>query len=157
MHRIDGTGVSSTRPTPKPAGTAGFFTGGDPVTGVPGTQVTSDFLNAIMEEFAQTIELSGQTLSKSSTVAQLPAAIMDHAARSRVGELVAWAGTSAPPRALLANGANVSRVTFAALFAKIGTSVGAGDGVNTFTLPNATSMNVNTATLKITYYIFVGV
>jgi microcystin-dependent protein len=37
---------------------------------------------------------------------------------------------------LVCNGANVSRTTYAALFAKIGTTFGTGDGSTTFTLPD---------------------
>jgi microcystin-dependent protein len=37
---------------------------------------------------------------------------------------------------LAANGANVSRTTYAALFSVIGTAYGVGDGSTTFTLPN---------------------
>ncbi len=35
------------------------------------------------------------------------------------------------------NGQNVSRTTYAALYAKIGTTWGVGDGITTFTLPDA--------------------
>lgn len=44
--------------------------------------------------------------------------------------------TQIPDGWLLCNGANVSRTTYAALFAAIGTRFGAGDGSTTFTLPN---------------------
>ena len=44
-----------------------------------------------------------------------------------------------PPGWLLANGATVSRATYADLFAVIGTTHGAGDGSTTFRLPNVTS------------------
>jgi microcystin-dependent protein len=49
-----------------------------------------------------------------------------------------WAGAVAsPPTGWLAcNGANVSRSTYSALFAVVGTTWGAGDGSTTFTLPN---------------------
>lgn len=54
------------------------------------------------------------------------------------GALTMWAGAVAsPPTGWLAcNGANVSRSTYSALFAVVGTSWGAGDGSTTFTLPN---------------------
>ena len=54
------------------------------------------------------------------------------------GSLTMWAGAVAsPPTGWLAcNGANVSRTTYSALFAVIGTSFGAGDTSTTFTLPN---------------------
>ena len=52
------------------------------------------------------------------------------------GSLVPFAGNSIPNGYLLCNGAAVSRTTYAALFAVIGTTYGAGDGSQTFTLPD---------------------
>jgi microcystin-dependent protein len=54
------------------------------------------------------------------------------------GSLTMWAGAVAsPPTGWLAcNGANVSRSTYSALFAVIGTSFGIGDNSTTFGLPN---------------------
>lgn len=52
------------------------------------------------------------------------------------GEVCHFAGASVPVGWLKANGAAVSRSTYAALFAAIGTLYGAGDGVNTFNLPD---------------------
>lgn len=52
------------------------------------------------------------------------------------GALTPYAGASAPPGWLLANGAAVSRTTYAALFAVVGTTYGVGDGSTTFNLPN---------------------
>lgn len=52
------------------------------------------------------------------------------------GAIMAFGVTSIPGGWLLCNGANVSRTTYAALFAAIGTRFGAGDGSTTFTLPN---------------------
>jgi microcystin-dependent protein len=50
---------------------------------------------------------------------------------------VAWyAANSAPAGYLKANGANVNRTTYAALFTAIGTTFGVGDGSTTFTLPD---------------------
>ena len=46
------------------------------------------------------------------------------------------AGTSAPTGYLKANGAAVSRSTYAALFGVIGTLYGSGDGSTTFNLPD---------------------
>lgn len=52
--------------------------------------------------------------------------------------MVAHFDLDAPPTGWLrANGAAVSRTVFAKLFAKIGTRHGAGNGVNTFNLPDA--------------------
>lgn len=53
-----------------------------------------------------------------------------------VGGVEAYAGSVAPAGWLLANGSAVSRTTYAALFAIIGTAYGPGDGATTFNLPN---------------------
>lgn len=55
------------------------------------------------------------------------------------GTLIAYAGQVAPPGYLLCNGQAVSRATYAALFAAIGTTYGAGDGSTTFNLPDLRS------------------
>ena len=52
------------------------------------------------------------------------------------GAIMAFAGASAPTGWLAANGALVSRTTYAALCAAIGTTWGAGDGSTTFGLPD---------------------
>ena len=52
------------------------------------------------------------------------------------GSMIPYAGTSAPDLFLMCQGQNVSRTTYANLFAIIGTTYGAGDGSTTFTLPN---------------------
>lgn len=55
------------------------------------------------------------------------------------GELRLYAKTSLPGagvRVLAANGAAVSRTTYARLFTEIGTTYGAGDGATTFNLPD---------------------
>lgn len=55
---------------------------------------------------------------------------------SPAGMLAHFARTSAPTGWLKANGAAVGRVAYADLFAAIGTTYGAGDGFNTFNLPD---------------------
>lgn len=52
------------------------------------------------------------------------------------GVIMQWAGLSAPTGFLLCDGAAISRTTYAGLFAALGTTYGAGDGVTTFNLPN---------------------
>ena len=52
------------------------------------------------------------------------------------GQIISWPGTSVPSYALECNGANVSRSTYARLFAKVGTTYGIGDGSTTFGLPD---------------------
>ena len=53
-----------------------------------------------------------------------------------VGSVSAFARSTAPAGWLKANGAAVSRTTYAALFAAIGTTFGVGDGSTTFNLPD---------------------
>ncbi|MDE2040723.1 MAG: tail fiber protein [Elusimicrobia bacterium] len=52
------------------------------------------------------------------------------------GAVVLFAMSSAPSGFLACNGAAVSRSTYAALFAAIGTTFGSGDGSTTFNLPD---------------------
>ena len=52
------------------------------------------------------------------------------------GTVIWSARSSAPPGYLKANGAAVSRGTYSALFAAIGTTYGAGDGSTTFNVPD---------------------
>lgn len=52
------------------------------------------------------------------------------------GQIGAFARTTAPTGWLKANGAAVSRTTYNALFAAIGTTFGVGDGSSTFNLPD---------------------
>ena len=52
------------------------------------------------------------------------------------GAVVPFAGTSAPTGWILTFGQAVSRTTYAALFAVIGTTYGSGDGSTTFNLPD---------------------
>ena len=52
------------------------------------------------------------------------------------GAVVSFARNSAPTGWLKANGAAVSRATYATLFAAIGTTFGTGDGSTTFNLPD---------------------
>lgn len=53
-----------------------------------------------------------------------------------IGAIVLWGTESAPSGYLLCDGSQVSRTTYADLFAVIGTTFGAGNGSSTFNLPN---------------------
>ena len=52
------------------------------------------------------------------------------------GGMVMWGTASAPSGYLLCNGSAVSRSTYSALFAVVGTAFGSGDGSTTFNLPD---------------------
>ena len=53
-----------------------------------------------------------------------------------VGTVIWYASTSIPTGYLMCDGSAVSRSTYASLFAVIGTTYGAGDGSNTFLIPD---------------------
>ncbi len=55
---------------------------------------------------------------------------------NEIGAIVAYAGAIPPTGWLIADGSAVSRTTFSALFAVIGTTYGVGDGSTTFNLPD---------------------
>lgn len=55
---------------------------------------------------------------------------------AQIGQVTAFAGSTAPEGWLMCNGNAVSRTTYAKLFAVIGTTYGTGDGSTTFNLPN---------------------
>ena len=52
------------------------------------------------------------------------------------GSLLDFAGTTAPSGFLACDGSDVSRITYAALFAAIGETWGVGDGSTTFKVPD---------------------
>ena len=52
------------------------------------------------------------------------------------GQIMDFAGSTAPVGWLFCNGAAISRTTYSALFVAIGTIWGAGDGSSTFNVPN---------------------
>lgn len=56
--------------------------------------------------------------------------------KAPAGAVVYFARNTAPTGWLKANGATISRIAYANLFAAIGTTYGAGDGFNTFSLPD---------------------
>lgn len=91
------------------------------ISGFPGNQspfvdvstgiITSPWYRLLLEMFTRTVALTG--------------------------EVTIFAGPAPPPSGTLqCNGAAVSRFIYANLFAIIGTTYGAGDGVTTFNLPN---------------------
>ena len=58
------------------------------------------------------------------------------------GVVQLFAGSTAPNGWLICNGQAVSRTTYAALFAVIGTTYGAGNGSTTFNVPNLVNRTV---------------
>ncbi len=67
---------------------------------------------------------------------QLPVANLQQEAQIQPGDVAYFARDTAPSGYIKANGAAVSRTAYAALFAAIGTTFGAGDGSTTFNVPD---------------------
>ena len=67
--------------------------------------------------------------NQAATKAYVDAAVL-------IGEVKMWPGTNEPPGYFFCRGAAISRATYAALFAVLGTAYGAGDGSTTFNLPD---------------------
>lgn len=72
--------------------------------------------------------------------------VNDHlSAAIPVGAVMYFAQGSVPEGWLFCNGSSVSRTTYAALYAAIGTKYGSGNGSSTFNLPNLRSIFVQGA------------
>lgn len=96
------------------AGGTGATTADGALTSLGGTTVGKDVFRS-----------ASKAAARSAIGAELPAGAVMH-----------FVMTTAPSGWLKANGAAVSRTTYADLFAAIGTSFGAGDGSTTFNLPD---------------------
>lgn len=131
---------------------------GNPV--VTGTTITSNWANTTLSDLATamtgSVAADGQTpitgniqmggnkitgmadgssSADATTYGQLTTAIA--AVNSVItGAIQMWPIAAAPTGYLLCTGSAVSRTTYAALFAVIGTTFGSGDGSTTFNLPN---------------------
>lgn len=64
MFRIDTPTAALALPAPAAAGTPGYFTGGNPGTGVPPTTISPDWLNEVQEELAAVIAAASIALAK---------------------------------------------------------------------------------------------
>ncbi|MDT0355705.1 hypothetical protein RJO15_08010 [Herbaspirillum huttiense F1] len=84
MYQIDNATASSTLPAPSSAGTAGYFTDGNPVTGQAPTVVPAEFLNMLMMELVNLLQAAAITPSKADRT-QVAAAVRAIAQASQVG------------------------------------------------------------------------
>lgn len=93
---------------------------------------------------ARYVNVTGDAMTGALTVAADPIAPLGVATKQYVdngygriiGEVISFAGTTAPARWLFCYGQAISRTTYAALFAVLSTTYGAGDGSTTFNLPD---------------------
>jgi microcystin-dependent protein len=85
------------------------------------------------------VVISGDTvelLSNNDVEITAPELLLNGSPIIPAGAVMAFAMNSAPAGWLKANGAAVSRTTYARLFAAIGVTFGVGDGITTFNLPD---------------------
>ncbi|MFX1674042.1 hypothetical protein PWR63_17550 [Paraburkholderia sp. A2WS-5] len=66
MFQTDQATAASSLPAPAAAGTPGYFTGGNPASGVAATIVDADWLNMVQQELVNVATATGQTLSKTT-------------------------------------------------------------------------------------------
>lgn len=135
MYRIDSANVATSFPTPGPVGPNpnGYYRHGVPLSGIAPTPMSADHLNAMQEEQANVVLAAGLSLSKTLNN-QMAQAIPLLA--NAIGDVKAVARSTAPTGWLLCFGQAVSRTTYSALFAQLGTTYGAGDGSTTFNVPD---------------------
>lgn len=102
------------------------------------------FVNGVFQTYISHWTISGDTITllagvpAGQDVSLLYLSTTPGAAAESIqtGTIVGWhAAVSVPDGFLDCNGAAVSRTTYAALFSKIGTTYGVGDGSTTFNLP----------------------
>lgn len=130
-----------------PAGTpSSLAIGGSNTAGAATTVARSDHVHATPAAAApSTLALGGSnsagvatTISRSDHVHALPAADVVRDAVLPPGVIIATGAAAAPSGWLLCDGTTVSRTTYAALFAAVGTSFNTGGEAGTdFRLPNA--------------------
>jgi len=123
-------GVSST-----PFGTGAGVTGGD------GIDVTLGVISVDTADTNTFVKTSSGAADENKVI------VLDAAGKAAAdfipegvgpitGEIRMWSTASAPTGWLIANADAVSRTTYAALFAVVGTAYGVGDGSTTFNLPD---------------------
>lgn len=111
----------------------------------PNTTISSSAVNADFNEVSTKynththtdITQVGVITSGTWAASPIQSSYVAQGAGAITGEVKIWAGTTSniPSGWLACDGSNVSRTTYSALFAIVGTNYGIGDGSTTFTLP----------------------
>ena len=118
---------------------------GNPLKIVKGTEIDTEFNNIAVSSATKADLLSpvftgtptAPTAASGTSTTQLATTAFATASISPfTGSMLMWPTATAPSGFLLCNVALVSRSTYAALFAIVGTIFGSGDGSTTFTLPD---------------------
>lgn len=111
---------------------------------VKGTEIDTEFNNIVTAVATKADSLSptftgtpaAPTPAVGTNTTQLATTAFVIASVGPTGHMLLWPTATAPTGFLLCAGTAVSRSTYAALFAVIGSTYGAGDGSTTFNLPN---------------------
>ena len=114
---------------------------------VKGTEIDAEFNNIATAVATKADSLSptftgtpaAPTAAVGTNTTQIATTAFVIASVAPTGSVLMWPTGTAPTGFLLCAGTAVSRSTYAALFAIIGTVYGAGDGSTTFNLPNFTN------------------
>jgi microcystin-dependent protein len=156
MDKVYGSSTAAVIPTFANDAPSGYPTDGSSSGGTAATVPTAAWYNAVTCEVVNAIEGGGITPER-NTLNQLNASIaarlnalesklnasikqvrdMIPTVESTPSGLIAYFACSSAPNSywLICDGRAVSRSTYSALFAKIGTTYGAGNGSSTFNLP----------------------
>ena len=130
---ISGTGITSgTTITAFGTGTGGVGT--YTVSVAPSTNPTGSITITGAAGTTALTPASTDNTVKIATTAYVQTAIAGNL--TITGTIQMWPTNSAPTGYLLCNGTAISRTTYAALFAVVGSTFGSGDGSTTFNLPN---------------------
>ena len=104
-----------------------------------GTSVIAPAVQATSVTASGSLSAGNVTISRTTQAAATEAVRGDDprlVPQQLTGSVTMYAGTGLPTGWLRCDGTAVSRTTYAALFAAIGTTYGAGDGSTTFNLPD---------------------
>ena len=97
----------------------------------------SDGCNIPVDDGTQSYRVTGlQLISDILGAGSIVRSMITPAERIPIGTVLMTAGSTADTGYLYTDGSAISRTTYSALFAKIGTTFGVGDGTTTFNLPN---------------------
>jgi microcystin-dependent protein len=91
----------------------------------------------VAADFFRLGDSQASNVGKQFTWASLVAAVTAALGQSRyIGEVIELSGPTLPPLCVYAAGQAISRTTYAAYFAEVGTTYGTGDGSTTFNVPD---------------------
>jgi microcystin-dependent protein len=109
------------------------------------TEVTARDMNSVLWSLMEIVQASGLTAAQFDAATPATYTVLKGAldalyaplgTGASPGDVKLIAGATAPAGWIKCNGAAISRTTYAALFSKIGTVHGAGDGSTTFNVPD---------------------